>query len=149
MTEMKVVYLVCGPPGSGKTTFAKSLGGELIEVDNFPGLYDEKGKISLELLPEAHRWCKSLFREAIERGVSPLIHTIIRMESPNTRYYVELAEKNGYRVKVKKPKGASYLFYDDSFGDESQIRVLIERRGPNSDRYVPEHIIRECCASLY
>lgn len=43
--ERKVLYLVFGPPGSGKTTYAKTLGGKLFEVDDSPGLYDEKGKM--------------------------------------------------------------------------------------------------------
>ncbi len=141
-----VFYLVYGPPGSGKTTFAKTLKGKLFEVDDFEGLYKD-GVMSLELLSDAHVWCKSAFKEAIDAGESCIIHTIIRMDSPNTKYYIDLANQHGYDV-IRCTPAHGLLFYENSLSTKEQIELLVTRRGKGTSKYVPENIIRECCENF-
>jgi adenylate kinase family enzyme len=49
----KIIYLVRGIPGSGKSTFAKSLGGTHFETDQF-FMVDGKYNFDGSKLKEAH-----------------------------------------------------------------------------------------------
>lgn len=146
-TPTKVLHVVYGPPGSGKTTFAKTLGGRLFEVDDFEGLYREDGTMELASLIEAHAWCKTGFKEAVEAGDTCLVHTVIRLDSVNTKYYMLMATESGYKVNIVTPK-YGLLFYTNSLSTEDQVLLLIARRGTGTARYVPEDIIRDCCQTL-
>jgi predicted kinase len=55
---MKTLYIVRGLPGSGKSTFAKSLGGIHIEADQF---FMENGeyKFDASKLKYAHQYCQT------------------------------------------------------------------------------------------
>lgn len=148
---MNTFVLVCGPPGSGKTTMAKTLGGLLFEVDDFPGLYDENGRMILEKLPQAHAWCKAEVEKAFDKEYPIVVHTIIDDKSPNTEYYVKLAFRYDYIVDTLRPERPYLLFHyktDPVMSEEEQIQILLERRGPNSGKYVPESVIRKSCDSL-
>jgi predicted kinase len=62
------LYLIRGLPGSGKSTYAKSLGCLHVEADMFfmrDGIYDFR----LSSLKEAHAWCLMTTRMAIENGM--------------------------------------------------------------------------------
>jgi predicted kinase len=145
----KVFHIVYGPPGSGKTSFAKSLNGKVFEFDDFEGLYDEKsGKINLHEIPNAHKWCQNAFKEGVEKWESPLIHTIIRLKSPNTSYYIDLALAHGYNVQMHTPLYGLLFHENDLKTREEQVELLIKRRGQGTPRYVPEEIIRDSCQSF-
>ena len=53
----KELILVRGIPGSGKSTFAKSLGGTHFETDKF-FMVDGEYKFDGTKIKEAHKWCK-------------------------------------------------------------------------------------------
>ena len=71
---MKTLYIVRGVPGSGKSTFAKSIGGIHIETDQF---FMENGKYNFDItkIKLAHKYCQN-----------------------QTEPYFKLAEKYGYRT---------------------------------------------------
>jgi len=56
---MKTLILVRGLPGSGKSTFAKMLGGKHIEADMF-FMKDGEYKFDVTKLKDAHLWCQSM-----------------------------------------------------------------------------------------
>ncbi len=143
----RVFHLVYGPPGSGKTTFAKTLGGLLFEVDDFEGLYDNQGKMNLSELENAHSWCKSSLLAAFRVDEPCVIHTIIRMDSPKTIAYIVSAELQGYQVIIHRPT-YGLLFEENTLNREEQINLLITRRGEDTIKYVPAFIIRECCKAF-
>ena len=55
----KVLYIVRGIPGSGKSTFAKTLGGQHYEADMY--FIDEEGNYKFDgtKIKDAHKWCQS------------------------------------------------------------------------------------------
>ncbi len=55
---MKTLYIVRGVPGSGKSTFAKTLGGTHFETDNY-FMIDGEYKFDFTKIKEAHNWCQS------------------------------------------------------------------------------------------
>jgi adenylate kinase family enzyme len=53
----KTIYIVRGCPGSGKSTFAKTLGGIHIEADQY--FVDADGNYNFDgsKIKNAHAWC--------------------------------------------------------------------------------------------
>ncbi len=94
----RVLYLVRGLPGSGKSTFAKQLGGDHFEADMFfvgeDGSYDFKP----ELIKEAHNWCRHNVMSAMKEG-SPkvVVSNTFTMDWEMSAYYL-MAEELGYVV---------------------------------------------------
>lgn len=54
----KILYIVRGVPGSGKSTFAKLLGGTHFETDQY-FMIDGEYKFDPTKLKEAHQWCQA------------------------------------------------------------------------------------------
>jgi len=61
---MKTLYIVRGVPGSGKSTFAKTLGGTHFETDMF---FMKSGEYKFEpsKIKEAHKWCQDSVEQAM------------------------------------------------------------------------------------
>jgi predicted kinase len=99
----KILYIVRGIPGSGKSTFAKSLGGIHIEADqyfvdvncnyNFDG-----SKIKL-----AHEYCKGqteswMKTDGTQVNVDRIVVSNTFTQEWEFQPYLKLAEKYGYKV---------------------------------------------------
>lgn len=141
----KIAYLILGAPGSGKTTFAKTLGGRLFEVDDYDNLYNDNGTMNFDLLKYAHESCKKAFEDSAILSEPCIIHTIINYYSPNTKHYIEVAERYGYELNIMRPQ-YGILFYPNTFSTkEEQIQHIINLRKEGTSKYVPEAIIRACC----
>ena len=54
----KILYIARGLPSSGKSTFAKTLGGTHFEADMF-FMVDGEYKFDHTKLKEAHEWCRN------------------------------------------------------------------------------------------
>lgn len=98
----KILYIVRGLPGSGKSTFAKQLVGDKDyrhrEADMYFVDRDGNYKFNPSKLKEAHEWC----REEIE-FVMKYDHPVVAVSNTFTQEwemkpYYELAEKYGYMV---------------------------------------------------
>jgi predicted kinase len=61
---MKTLYIVRGVPGSGKSTFAKTLGGTHFETDIF-FMKDGEYKFEPSKIKEAHKWCQDSVEQAM------------------------------------------------------------------------------------
>ena len=98
----KILYIVRGVPGSGKSTFAKSLGGTHFETDTF---FMENGEYKFDFtkLKEAHKWCQDGVNTAMIMNHTANINNVIVVSNTFTQEwemepYFEMAKKHGYKV---------------------------------------------------
>ena len=99
---MKTLYIVRGVPGSGKSTFAKSLGGTHFEADMF-FMKDGEYKLDMSKIKEAHNWCQDSVNTAmIMNNTAGLNETIVVSNTFTQEWemkpYFEMAELHEYRV---------------------------------------------------
>ena len=102
----KILTLVRGLPGSGKSTFANTITNEfsVCEADKF--FYDKEGNYNYDgtKITQAHKWC----REQVEirmkdNGVNPQFYPHIVVSNTFTqewemKFYQIIAKKYGYKV---------------------------------------------------
>lgn len=95
---MKNIYLVRGLPGSGKTTFAKTIGGLHIEADMY--FTDENGVYNYEpsKIKDAHKWCNDLVEEWMKEEQDKIVVSNTFTQEWEMENYYKLAEQYGYRV---------------------------------------------------
>ena len=98
----KTLYIVRGIPGSGKSTFAKSLGGAHFEADMF-FMKDGEYKFDMFKLKEAHKWCQDSVNTAMILNTTAALNETIVVSNTFTQEwemkpYFELAETHGYKV---------------------------------------------------
>jgi len=84
----KVLYIVRGIPGSGKSTFAKRLVGEdflVCEADKY-FINQENGKYEFDIskIKDAHKWCQNI------------VENYMRDSMINDQYYPEIAVSNTF-----------------------------------------------------
>lgn len=99
---MKTLYIVRGIPGSGKSTFAKSLGGTHFEADMF-FMKDGEYKFDMSKIKEAHNWCQDSVNTAmIMNNTAGLNETIVVSNTFTQEWemmpYFEMAELHEYKV---------------------------------------------------
>ena len=99
---MKTLYIVRGVPGSGKSTFAKSIGGIHIEADQF---FMENGKYNFDItkIKLAHKYCQNQTEAWMKTdGAQVNNHKIVVSNTFTQEWemepYFKLAEKYGYRT---------------------------------------------------
>jgi predicted kinase len=100
---MKILYIVRGIPGNGKSTFAKSLNCTHFETDMY--FTDSEGnyKFVPQKIKEAHQWCQDSVNTAmILNHTSGENETIVVSNTFTQEWemtpYFEMAEKYGYMV---------------------------------------------------
>jgi predicted kinase len=94
---MKQLILLRGLPGSGKSTFAKTLGGIHIEADQY-FMQDGEYKFDASKLKQAHNWCKLRVEHSMEDGVDKITVSNTFTQEWEMDAYFELAEKYGYQT---------------------------------------------------
>ena len=94
---MKELIIVRGLPGSGKSTFAKVLGGIHIEADQY-FMRDGEYRFDASKLKQAHNWCKLRVEHSMEDGVDKITVSNTFTQEWEMDAYFELAEKYGYQT---------------------------------------------------
>ncbi|XP_040002163.1 NEDD4-binding protein 2 isoform X2 [Xiphias gladius] len=105
--EGKVLVLLRGAPGSGKSKLARALlehnpGGVILSTDDY---FSRHGKYQFDptVLGEAHEWNHKRAKEAFERGTNPIIIDNTNMQGWEMKPYVAQALKHGYKVLFREP----------------------------------------------
>ena len=98
----KILYIVRGIPGSGKSTFAKSLGGTHFETDMF-FMKDGEYKFDMFKLKEAHKWCQDSVYNAMILNHTAGLNNVIVVSNTFTQEwemkpYFEMADQHDYKV---------------------------------------------------
>ena len=97
MTDTKVLFLLRGLPGAGKSSLASSLGVKQFEADMY--FINEAGeyKFNPAKIKDAHEWCRRNVENIMSFGKPVAVSNTFTRKWEMDAYY-ELAEKYGYRV---------------------------------------------------
>ena len=120
----KVLFIVRGIPGSGKSTFAKTLGGQHYEADMF--FIDEDGNYKFDgtKIKDAHKWCQSFVETDMVLEYPRIVVSNTFTQEWEMKPYMDLAKKHGYKV----------------------FTIVVENRhGGNNVHGVPEDKIEQMC----
>jgi predicted kinase len=98
----KMLYVVRGIPGSGKSTFAKTLGGIHFEADMF-FIKDVEYKFDPTKLKEAHKWCQDSVHTAMLLNHTANLNPVIVVSNTFTQEwemkpYYDMADYFDYKV---------------------------------------------------
>lgn len=94
----KTLYIVRGIPGSGKSTFARNLGGTHFEADMFFLDINSDYKFDMSQIKQAHEWCKNSIREAMESSQKTVVVSNTFTQEWEMEPYLEMAKEYGYQV---------------------------------------------------
>lgn len=102
MQQNKTLYIVRGLPGSGKSTYAQSLGVPYFEADMY---FYKNGKYEFDRnkLHRAHTWCFDTLASHIHCRIDVAVSntfTTVKEITP----YVELARQNDYQIVIIEVK---------------------------------------------
>ena len=73
------LYAIRGLPGSGKTSFAKSLNLNFYEADQYFEKYNND-KFDHKLLKKAHQYCYNSVKKELEKGQSAIVSNTMTTE---------------------------------------------------------------------
>lgn len=89
------LYAIRGLPGSGKTSFAKSLNLNFYEADQYFEKFNNN-KFDYKLLKKAHQYCYEAVKQELERGKSTIVsNTMTTIDE--VLEYQNLANKMGIK----------------------------------------------------
>jgi len=109
----RVLIIVRGLPGAGKSTAASSFGVPVREADQYDGLYTyhEDGTVEFNgmnmvdgvpMVSHAHAWCQSKVREDLGLAAAPPVAVVANTFVQGWEFtpYLEMAREAGARVVV-------------------------------------------------
>jgi predicted kinase len=97
----KTLYIVRGVPGSGKSTFAKSLGCPVFEADQY-FIDSETGEYKFDpsKIKLAHGWCKLRVEHSMEDGLDKIAISNTFTQEWEMEAYTQLAKEFEYMVFI-------------------------------------------------
>lgn len=101
MENTKVLYLICGIPGSGKSWLAGALFdiGAVDAIFAADDWFERNGgyKFVPEKVVEAHSWCMRQTREAMKQGLNIAVHNTFTKDV-YLKQYLDMAKEFGYNI---------------------------------------------------
>jgi len=130
----KVLYIVRGVPGRGKTTFAKKLVGEdflVCEADKY-FINQENGKYEFDIskIKDAHKWCQNM------------VENYMKDSMINDQYYPEIAVSNTFTQEWEM---RPYFELAKTYGYKVFSVIVENRHGGTNQHEVPEEVITKMC----
>ncbi|XP_004680251.2 PREDICTED: NEDD4-binding protein 2-like 2 [Condylura cristata] len=104
----KLLILLRGLPGSGKTTLSRILLGQspdgiVFSTDDY--FHHQDGyRYNVNQLGDAHDWNQNRAKQAINQGRSPVIIDNTNIQAWEMKPYVEMAIEKGYKVEFHEPE---------------------------------------------
>lgn len=103
--KQKILYLITGPAGAGKTTRAKELMREKgikhhYEADML--MIDNNGDycFNYKRLGECHNWCQKSTEKAMQLGEAVIVSNT-NINKKQAQPYIDLAKEYGYTVHIE------------------------------------------------
>jgi len=97
-TMKKILYIVRGLPGSGKSTFAQTLTENHWEADMYFVNANGEYKFNMDEIKIAHQWCRDMVEDAMKRGLDKIAVSNTFTMDWEMKPYHKLAEQHGYMV---------------------------------------------------
>ena len=103
--SQKILYLLTGLPGAGKTTRAKELMDQRGIRNHYEAdmlMIDRNGKYCFnpKRLAMCHSWCQNVTEAAMRRGEAVIVSNTT-LNKKQARPYIELAKYYGYDVRIE------------------------------------------------
>ena len=130
----KVLYIVRGIPGSGKSTFAKRLVGEdflVCEADKY-FIDKETGEYNFDStkIKEAHKFCQDT------------VESYMKDSLVNDQFYREIAVSNTFTQEWEM---RPYFEMAKNYGYKVFSVVVENRHGGTNQHGVPEEVLTKMC----
>jgi len=93
----KILIIVRGIPGSGKTTFANILGRAICCADDYY-MHDGEYKWVAEDIGKAHGWCQRKCRRFMKKQVERVVVANTSTTEREMQPYMDLARQFSYKV---------------------------------------------------
>ncbi|XP_035222464.1 uncharacterized protein LOC118195279 isoform X2 [Stegodyphus dumicola] len=130
-----VLIILRGLPGSGKSSLARKMkfSGAVFSTDDF---FYKKGKYAFDpnQLTEAHAWNKIRTRNALEKGVTPVIIDNTNTEVWEMVPYIFLGKKFNYEIVILEPN-TPWKFNVKELAKRNKHHVSKEKIAKMKERY--------------
>jgi len=126
---MEKILTICrGIPGSGKSTFAKTLGGQHYEADMY--FIDEEGNYNFDgsKIKDAHKWCQSFVETDMVLEYPKIVVSNTFTQEWEMEPYFKLAKEYGYTVFT--------ILVENRHGGVNQHGVPEDKLQMMKDRFV-------------
>lgn len=129
-SEGKILYIMRGPPGSGKSSTVMRLvkdGGQVFSTDDFFGSGDEYIEKMTHarkygLMPHYHQQLMKMVAEALSKGISPIVIDNTNITKKHMEPYVKMGVHAGYEVRFVEPNSPVW----------KRLKPLLYHKDPNA-----------------
>ncbi len=141
---MNLVILI-GPPGSGKSTFAKTISDHVVEADSFPGLY-QHGILNPSMLHKAHVSCQQQVESLMRKKTHLIVQSNTNLDKTSFEPYLTFSIQYGYSVRILLPFHG-LLYYQGIPRNEQTEHIIIVRS--QGDKIIPRRAMERMINQFY
>jgi NEDD4-binding protein 2 len=142
--EEKILFVVRGGSGSGKSFLAKQLAGDTGKIFSADEYFMKDGKYQFDpkLLGKAHGWCYYRCVDAMNKGISPIVFDNTNTEAWEPKRIVQDAIQRGYKVEVREPD-TSWKFNAEELFKRNTHNVPLETIHKQLNRWHPDLTVED------